>query len=65
MHTLQLIKSTLTLFALLVASSALASIYSSYSPLIHPKPLLIITSVTVILGVLSFFQKYAFINRQY
>ena len=64
MHTLQLIKSTLTLFALLVASSALASIYSSYSPLIHPKPLLIITSVTVILGALSFFQKYAFINRQ-
>ncbi len=64
MHTLRLIKSTLTLFALLVASSTLASIYSSYSPLIHPKPLLIITSVTVILGVLSFFQKYAFINRK-
>jgi hypothetical protein len=64
MHTLQLIKSTLTLFALLVASSALASIYSSYSPLIHPKPLLIIASVTVILGALSFFQKYSFINRQ-
>jgi len=61
---MQLIKSTLTLFALLVASSALASIYSSYSPLTHPKPLLIITSVTVILGALSFFQKYAFNHRQ-
>lgn len=57
MHTLQLIKSTLTLFALLVASSALASIYSSYSPLTHLKPLSIIASVTLILGLLSFFSK--------
>lgn len=57
MYALHLIKSVLALFTLLAASSALASIYSSYSPLIHPKSLLIITSVTLILGLLSFFQK--------
>ncbi len=63
MYTLRLIKSALALFALLAASSALASIYSSYSPLIHLKPLLIIVSVTIVLGVLSFFQKYTAIHR--
>ncbi len=63
MHALRLIKSALALLALLAASSALASIYSSYSPLIHLKPLLIITSVTIILGALSFFQKYTTIQR--
>jgi len=57
MYALRLIKSALTLFALLTASSALASIYSSYSPLVHLKLLLIITSVTLVLGLLSFFQK--------
>jgi len=35
MYALRLIKSALALFALLTASSALASIYSSYSPLVH------------------------------
>jgi len=63
MSTLKLIKSALTLFVLLITSSALASIYSSYSPLIHPKPLLIITSVTIILGVLSFIQKNTLVKR--
>jgi hypothetical protein len=57
MYALRLIKSALALLALLTASSALASIYSSYSPLVHLKLLLIIASVTLVLGLLSFFQK--------
>jgi hypothetical protein len=57
MHVLHLIKPLLALFTLLAASSALASIYSSYSPLVHLKPLIIIVSVAVILGLLSFSQK--------
>jgi len=57
MYVLRLIKSLLALSILLAGSSALASIYSSYSPLIHLKPLSIIVSVTLILGFLSFFQK--------
>jgi hypothetical protein len=57
MNILHLIKPLLALFTLLVASSALASIYSSYSPLVHLKPLVIIVSVTLILGLLSFSQK--------
>lgn len=57
MQFLHPIKSLLALFILLIGSSALASIYSSYSPLTHLKPLSIIISVTLILGFLSFFQK--------
>ncbi|HIL03041.1 MAG TPA: hypothetical protein EYG05_01040 [Candidatus Thioglobus autotrophicus] len=57
MRVLRLIKSLLALSMLLAGSSALASIYSSYSPLTHLKPLSIIVSVTLILGLLSFFQK--------
>lgn len=57
MQFLHPIKSLLALFILLIGSSALASIYSSYSPLTHLKPLSIIISVTLILGSLSFFQK--------
>jgi uncharacterized protein (DUF58 family) len=57
MQVLRPIKSLLALFTLLIGSSALASIYSSYSPLTHLKPLSIIVSVTLILGFLSFFQK--------
>jgi len=63
MKILQLIKSTSALFALLITSSALASIYSSYSPLIHIKPLIIIVSVTIILGALSFLQKNSYSQR--
>ena len=47
----------LALFSLLVGSSALASIYSSYSPLTHLKPLIIIVSIALILGLLSILQK--------
>lgn len=57
MQVLHLIKSPLTLSILLIGSSALASISSSYSSLIHLKPLSIIISVTLILGFLSFLQK--------
>jgi hypothetical protein len=57
MKVLRLIKSLLALSILLIGSSALASIYSSYSPLTHLKPLSIIVSVTLILGFLSFLQK--------
>ena len=57
MTFIQIIKPLLALFSLLIGSSALASIYSSYSPLAHPKPLLIITAVVLILGVLAFIQK--------
>jgi len=57
MKVLRLIKPLSALFMLLVGSSSLASIYSSYSPLTHLKPLSIIVSVTLILGFLSFFQK--------
>lgn len=64
MHVLRLIKSLLALSILLIGSSALASIYSSYSPLIHFKSLSIIISVTLILGFLSFLSKNSYTSSK-
>ncbi|MDG2395898.1 hypothetical protein [Candidatus Thioglobus sp.] len=52
-----IIKPILALAASLVASTTLASAYTSYSPIVDYKHLSIIMTVTMFLGLIAFYQK--------
>jgi len=47
----------LALAASLVASTTLASAYTSYSPIVDSKHLSIIITVTMLLGLIALYQK--------
>ncbi|HIF47347.1 hypothetical protein [Candidatus Thioglobus sp.] len=52
-----IIKPILALAASLVASTTLASAYTSYSPIVDSKNLSIIITVTMLLGLIALYQK--------
>jgi hypothetical protein len=52
-----IIKPILALAASLVASTTLASAYTSYSPIVDSKHLSIIITVTMLLGLIAIYQK--------
>ncbi|MBT6752110.1 MAG: hypothetical protein HN946_05060 [Candidatus Thioglobus sp.] len=54
-----LIKLLTVLGASLLTSTTLASAYSSYSPIVDSKHLSIIITVTMLLGLVSMYQKRA------
>jgi hypothetical protein len=52
-----LIKPILALSATFIASTTLASAYTSYSPIVNSKYLSIIITVAILLGVVAMYQK--------
>ncbi|MDC9726882.1 MAG: hypothetical protein PSN35_03485 [Candidatus Thioglobus sp.] len=52
------IKPILALSVSLLASTTLASAYSSYSPIVNSKGLSVIMTVTILLGLIALHQKH-------
>ncbi|ALE53163.1 hypothetical protein SP60_08175 [Candidatus Thioglobus autotrophicus] len=52
-----IIKSIFIVVASLLTSTTLASAYSSYLPIVDSKPLSIIITVTMLLGLVAMYQK--------
>ncbi|WP_428095616.1 hypothetical protein [Candidatus Thioglobus sp.] len=51
------IKPILALSVSLLASTTLASVYSSYLPIVDAKNLSVIMTITILLGFVAFYQK--------